>query len=61
MKQLTLSQQYAVLALDGQMVGYSSVAKGAALRCLKAAQVLEEKNALACSPAEWEKQLQKAI
>src|SRR5699024_533902 len=30
------------------------------LRCLKAAQVLEEKNALACSPAEWEKQLQKA-
>ena len=60
MKQLTLPQQYAVLALDGQMVGYSSVAKGAALRCLKAAQVLEEKNALACSPAEWEKQLQKA-
>lgn len=37
MKQLTLPQQYAVLALDGQMVGYSSVAKGAALRCLKAA------------------------
>lgn len=60
MKQLTLPQQYAVLALDGQMVGYSSVAKGAALRCLKAAQVLEEKSALACSPAEWEKQLQKA-
>ena len=61
MKQLTLSQQYAVLALDGQMVGYSSVAKGAVLRCLKAAQVLEEKNALACSPAELEKNLQKAV
>lgn len=61
MKQLTLPQQYAVLALDGQMVGYSSVAKGAALRCLKAAQILEEKNTLACSPAELEKNLQKAV
>ncbi len=61
MKQLTLSQQYAVLALDGQTVGYSSAAKGAALRCLKAAKVLETEGALACSPAEVEKKLQKAV
>lgn len=61
MKQFTLSEQYAVLALDGQMVGYSSVAKGAVLRSLKAAEVLEEEGALECPLAELEQKLGKAV
>ena len=39
MKDLTLSQQYALLALDGQESIHSSVAKSAVLRAVSAAQV----------------------
>ena len=41
MKDLTLSQQYALLALDGQESIHPSVAKSAVLRAVSAAQVLE--------------------
>ena len=41
MKDLTLSQQYALLALDGQETIHPSVAKSAVLRAVSAAQVLE--------------------
>ena len=41
MKDLTLSQQYALLALDGQESLHPSVAKSAVLRAVSAAQVLE--------------------
>ena len=41
MKDLTLSQQYALLALDGQESIHPSVAKSAVLRAVSAARVLE--------------------
>ena len=41
MKELTLSQQYALLALNGQESLHPSVAKNAVLRAVAAAQVLE--------------------
>ena len=41
MKDLTLSQQYALLALDGQESIHPSVAKNAVLRAVAAARVLE--------------------
>lgn len=41
MKELILSQQYALLALNGQESLYPSVAKNAVLRAVAAAQVLE--------------------
>ena len=43
MKDLTLSQQYALLALDGQESIHPSVAKSAVLRAVSAARVLETK------------------
>lgn len=39
MKDLTLSQQYALLALDGQESIHPSVAKSAVLRAVSAARV----------------------
>ena len=41
MKELILSQQYALLALNGQESLHPSVAKNAVLRAVAAAQVLE--------------------
>lgn len=42
MKDLTLSQQYAILALDGQEILHSSMSKSAVVRGIAAAKVLEE-------------------
>ena len=42
MKELSLSQQYAVIALDGQESLHPSVSKSAVIRGIAAAKVLEE-------------------
>lgn len=42
MKDLVLSQQYAIIALDGQEILHPSMAKSAAVRGIAAAKVLEE-------------------
>ena len=62
MKDLTLSQQYALLALDGQESIHPSVAKSAVLRAVSAAQVLETElgKADADSFSEFSSALQKA-
>jgi len=63
MKDLTLSQQYALLALDGQESIHPSVAKSAVLRAVSAAQVLETElgKADADSFLEFSLALQKAV
>ena len=63
MKDLTLSQQYALLALDGQESIHPSVAKSAVLRAVSAAQVLETElgKADADSFSEFSAELQKAV
>lgn len=63
MKDLTLSQQYALLALDGQESIHSSVAKSAVLRAVSAARVLETElgKADADSFSEFSAELQKAV
>ena len=63
MKDLTLSQQYALLALDGQESIHPSVAKSAVLRAVSAARVLETKlgKADADSFSEFSAELQKAV
>ena len=63
MKDLTLSQQYALLALDGQESIHPSVAKSAVLRAVSAAQVLETElgKADADSFSEFSLALQKAV
>ena len=47
MKELSLSQQYAVIALDGQESLHPSVSKSAVIRGIAAAKVLEEKRSKA--------------
>lgn len=63
MKDLTLSQQYALLALDGQESIHPSVAKSAVLRAVSAAQVLETElgKADVDSFSEFSSALQKAV
>ena len=63
MKDLTLSQQYALLALDGQESIHPSVAKSAVLRAVSAARVLETElgKADADSFSEFSAELQKAV
>ena len=63
MKDLTLSQQYALLALDGQESIHPSVAKSAVLRAVSAARVLETGlgKADADSFSEFSSALQKAV
>ena len=63
MKDLTLSQQYALLALDGQESIHPSVAKSAVLRAVSAAQVLETElgKADADSFSEFSAELQRAV
>lgn len=63
MKDLTLSQQYALLALDGQESIHPSVAKSAVLRAVSAAQVLETElgKADVDSFLEFSAALQKAV
>ena len=63
MKDLTLSQQYALLALDGQESIHPSVAKSAVLRAVSAAQVLETElgKADVDSFSEFSAELQKAV
>ena len=63
MKDLTLSQQYALLALDGQESIHPSVAKSAVLRAVSAARVLETGlgKADADSFSEFSAELQKAV
>ena len=63
MKDLTLSQQYALLALDGQESIHPSVAKSAVLRAVSAARVLETGlgKADADSFSEFSEELQKAV
>lgn len=63
MKDLTLSQQYALLALDGQESIHPSVAKSAVLRAVSAARVLETElgKADADSFSEFSSALQKAV
>ena len=63
MKDLTLSQQYALLALDGQESIHPSVAKSAVLRAVSAARVLETEleKADADSFSEFFAELQKAV
>ena len=63
MKDLTLSQQYALLALDGQESIHPSVAKSAVLRAVSAAQVLETElgKADVDSFLEFSSALQKAV
>lgn len=63
MKDYTLSQQYAIVGLDGQDCLHGSMAKSAAVRAIAAAKLLEvlleEKGlgAWAAEPAEFEKRL----
>lgn len=63
MKDLTLSQQYALLALDGQESIHPRVAKSAVLRAVSAAQVLETElgKADVDSFLEFSAALQKAV
>lgn len=63
MKDLTLSQQYALLALDGQESIHPSVAKSAVLRAVSAVQVLETElgKADVDSFSEFSSALQKAV
>lgn len=63
MKDLTLSQQYALLALDGQESIHPSAAKSAVLRAVSAAQVLETElgKADVDSFSEFSSALQKAV
>ena len=63
MKDLTLSQQYALLALDGQESLHPSVAKSAVLRAVSAARVLETElgKADVDSFSEFSAELQKAV
>ena len=42
MKNLTLSQQYALISLDGLESLHPSLAKSAVIRAIAAAQILEE-------------------
>ena len=44
MKDLVLSQQYAIIALDGQESLHPSMSKNAAVRGIAAAKVLERVN-----------------
>ena len=63
MKELILSQQYALLALNGQESLHPSVAKNAVLRAVAAAQVLEIEMGKAdtSSFSEFSASLQKAV
>lgn len=63
MKELILSQQYALLALNGQESLHPSVAKNAVLRAVAAAQVLETEMGKAdtSSFSEFSAALQKAV
>ena len=63
MKELILSQQYALLALNGQESLHPSVAKNAVLRAVAAAQVLEIEMGKAdtSSFSEFSAALQKAV
>ena len=62
MKELILSQQYALLALNGQESLHPSVAKNAVLRAVAAAQVLEtELGRDTSSFSEFSAALQKAV
>lgn len=62
MKELILSQQYALLALNGQESLHPSVAKNAVLRAIAAAQVLEtELGRDTSSFSEFSAALQKAV